>query len=137
MAWLAYHIEKPLQEYGMRDSSFTDKDALLALEYAKEKIDKGKGRLILPEESVKAGNDTGEAVFQFIEKCRYEKKIILPGELQTYTNNEKIKCLDRIILAVKSFAQNDFEGKKFMQALIERAEKINELSRQNKIFTLK
>jgi hypothetical protein len=45
--------------------------------------------------------------------------------------------LDRIILAVKSFAQNDFEGKKFMQALIERAEKINELSRQNKIFTLK
>jgi hypothetical protein len=137
MAWLAFHIEKPLQEYGKRDRSFTDKDALLALEYAKEKVQRGRQHLILPEQNVRAGNEPGDAIVKLIEMCKYEKKIILPGEHQTYSDEEKIKCIDRIILALKSFAQNNFEGRKFIEVLTARAEKIDELSHQSKVITIK
>ena len=40
MAWLAFHIEAALKEYSEKKTSFRDKEAILALEYAKEKIEK-------------------------------------------------------------------------------------------------
>lgn len=135
MAWLAFHIEVPLKEYGEKNKSYTDNDALLALEYVKEKFEKGKGLLYIPEEKMRPKNEIGEAIYQSMEKCRYEKKIILPGETDIYKKEEKIQCLERIILSVKFCAKDNFEGRNYIHQLITRFEKVKELSRQKKVVT--
>lgn len=135
MAWLAFHIEIPLKEFAEKKDSFKDIDAILALEYAKEKVDKGKRVLFLPNEKTGPKNDVGEAIYQNIEECRYEKKIILPGVNDIYREEEKIKCLERIILSVKFWAKGSFEDRNYIQQLIERFAHLKELSTQKKIIT--
>lgn len=135
MAWLALHIEIPLKELAGKKESFKDKDALLALEYAKEKIDREKGILIIPDEKAGPKNEAGEAIYQNIEECRYEKKIILPGDKNTYNREEKIKCLERIILSVKFWAKGNFEESNYIQQLLERLAHLKELSTHKKIIT--
>jgi hypothetical protein len=137
MAWLALHVEAPIKTYAEKDASFLDKDALLALEYAKEKIRKGKGLIIIDRQEHKPLNEIGEAIFQSVEQCRYEKQIILPGEFQTYKNDEKVKCLERIILAVKFFAQENFEDRRYIKQLQERFAQIQSIGQKNRILTLK
>ncbi len=133
IAWLAFHIEAPLKEYSERKESFTDKNAILALEYAKEKIDKEKGLFFFPDEKSGPKNEIGEAIYQSIDKCRYEKKIILPGETGAYKREEKVKCIDRILYSVKLLAKENLEGRNYIQRLQMRFAKIDELSRQKKI----
>jgi len=135
MAWLAIHIEAPLKEYAEKKEAFTDREALLSLEYAREKIEKDKGLLFIPEEKSKPKNEIGEAIFQNIERCRYERKIILPGDTATYKKEEKIRCLERIMLAVKLWAKGNFEGRNYIDQVIKRFARIKDLSRQKKIIT--
>lgn len=137
MAWLAMHIEAPFKTYAERDTSFSDKDALLALEYAKEKIEKGKGLLFISERENKPVNQIGEAIIQSIDLCRYEKKIILPGELLVYTTEEKIKCLERIILSVRHFAQDSFKERRYIQKVLDRFQQIQNNSQRSRILTTK
>lgn len=136
MAWLAFHIEAPLKEYAERDSSLDDKDALLALEYVREKIDKDKGRFLMPNESLKPQNDLGEAIYSMIEKCKYEGRIIIPGIPQTYSKEEKLKVLDRIILTAKYHARDNLEGRSYLEAVTERFSRIKGMSQQKKILTI-
>lgn len=136
MAWLALHVEVSLKEYGEKFDSFTDKDAILALEYTKEKVIKGKSSFLIPGREAGPKNDAGEAIFKSIENCRYEKTIILPGEMQSYKTEEKVKCLERIILSVKSWAKGNFNGRTYIEQLSRRFSKIEELSRQKKLITL-
>ena len=135
MAWLAFHAEAPLKVYAERKESYTDKDAIMALEYAKEKIETGEKLIHIPGEEIKPKNEVGEAIFQSMDKCRYEKEIILPGEIQTYTKEEKIKCLERIILSVKFLAKGNFEERNYIQELLVRFDKIKELSLKKKVIT--
>lgn len=137
MAWLAYHAEMPLIKYGEAQETFSDKDALLALEYARDKIEREVSRVFLPEERIKPFNEIGEAILQNVERCRYEKKIIISGETQTYKKAEKIKCLERVILTVKHFAQGKYEERRYIEYLIQRFAKIREFSQQNKILAPK
>ncbi|GAH49748.1 unnamed protein product [marine sediment metagenome] len=135
MAWLAIHIEAPLKEYAEKKEAFTDREALLSLEYAREKIEKDKGLLFISEEKSKPKNEIGEAIFQNIERCRYERKIIFPGDAATYKKEEKIQCLERIIFGVKFWAKGNFEGRNYIDQVIKRFAKIKDLSRQKKIIT--
>jgi len=135
MAWLAFHAEAPLKVYGEKKESFTDKEAIMALEYAKEQIEKRGKRIHLPGEEIKPKNEVGEAISQSMENCRYEKRIILPGEMQSYTQEEKLKCLERIILSVKFLAKGNFEGRNYIQALLARFAKIKEVSLKKKVIT--
>ncbi|NOR21227.1 MAG: hypothetical protein GQ476_00800, partial [Candidatus Aminicenantes bacterium] len=80
-------------------------------------------------------NEIGEAIFQNIERCRYERKIILPGDAATYKKEEKIRCLERIIFGVKFWAKGNFEGRNYIDQVIKRFAKIKDLSRQKKIIT--
>jgi len=136
MAWLAFHTEAPLKEHGEKEASFSDKDALIALEYAREKIEKGKGFVLMPDEKVKPQNEVGEAIYQLIEQCRYEGRIILTGESLTYSKDEKLKVLDRIILTLKQLAEGQFEERNYIHAVIERFAKIKGLSQQKKVLTI-
>lgn len=133
MAWLAFHIEMPIKVFAEKKGAFKDRDALLALEYAKDKATEEKGILIMPDEREVPKNEVGEAIYKSIEECRYEKKVIIPGEMDTYTKEEKIKCLDRIILSVKLLAKRNFEGRHYIQHLLDRFAQLKEISRQKKI----
>jgi hypothetical protein len=133
LAWLAFNIEVPIGRMVEKDSSMTDGDALSALDYARDKLEKESSLIIMSEKNIRPKNELGEAIFQGIEQCRYEKKIIVPGELQTYTQDEKTKCLDRVIFAVQQFSQGNMEGRGYLQQLIDRFSKISQLSRQQKL----
>lgn len=136
MAWLAFHVETPVKEYAQQNPSLNDKKALLALEYAREKIAKDKGLILLPGERMKPVNDLGEAMLDMIERCRFEGRIIITGEPQTYSKQEKLKVLDRIIAAVKHLARADMEGRTYIQAVTDRFERMKDLNRQKKVLTI-
>ena len=135
LAWLVFNIEIPIAQFAGKERAMVDRDALLALEYAREKVEKDKGFIIVPDRRLQPKDDLGEAIFQNLEQCRYEKKIILPGTMQTYKKDEKIRCLDRVIFAVKQIADDNIKGKRYLQQLIERLSKLNELTHRPKIIT--
>lgn len=136
MAWLAFHIETPVKEYAQRNPSLNDKEALLALEYAREKIVKDKGLILLPGEGMKPINDLGEAMLGMIERCRFVGRIIITGEPQIYSKQEKLKVLDRIIASVKILARDNMEGRSYVQAVTQRFERMRDLNRQKKVLTI-
>ncbi len=135
MAWLAFHIEAPLMEYARRKKAFTDREALLSLEYAREKTEKEKALLFMPDERSQAKNEIGEAVYQSLERCRYEKKIIIPGVADIYTQDEKIRCLDRVMLSIQLATSGDLEGRRYLNQVTDRFLRMKQLSRQKKIIT--
>ena len=136
MAWLAFHIETPVKEYAEKKPSFNDREVLLALEYVRDKIEKGRELVILPNETMKPQNDLGEAMYHMIELCRFEGRIIMTGKSQTYSQQEKLKVLDRIIGIVKQLARGNFEGSSYIQAVVERFAKMKDLSREKKVLTI-
>jgi hypothetical protein len=135
MAWMALHIEAPLNKYAEKNPSLNDKDALLALEYVRSKIEKDKGLVFMPEKSPRPQDELGEAIYQTIEQCRFEERIIMPGKSQTYSKEEKLKVLDRIIDTAKYLSRGNFEGRSYLQAVQERFSKIQDLGQQKKILT--
>jgi hypothetical protein len=134
LVWLAFYIEMPIKAFAEKNASFMDKDALLALEYAKEKIEKGKGILIVPDEKTGPRNELGEAIYQSVEKCRYEKKIVLPGEKESYSSEEKIKCLERISFSVKYWAKGNYEDRNYTDRLLERFSRLQRSSPTKKFI---
>jgi hypothetical protein len=134
MAWLAFHVETPIKEYAERDPSFNDRKALLALEYARDKIEKGKGLVLLPDKTLKPQNELGEAMYLMMERCRFEGRVIMMGKPLVYSQQEKLKVLDKIIGAAKYLAAGKFEQRTYIQAVIERFEKMKEMSRQKKFL---
>lgn len=134
LVWLTFHIEIPIKAFAEKKASFMDKDALLALEYVKEKIKKGKRILIVPDEKTGPRNELGEAIYQSVEKCRYEKKIVLPGEKESYSTEEKIKCLERTSLTVKYWAKENFEGRNYTERLLERFSRLQQSSSPKKLI---
>jgi hypothetical protein len=135
LAWLAFHIETPIKEYAEKIPSFNDREALLALEYVRDKIQKGRGLVILPDETIKPKNDLGEAMYNMIERCRFEGRIIMTGKPQTYSQQDKLNVLDRIIEVVKHLARGNLEGHAYIQVVMERFTKMKDLSRQKKVLT--
>ena len=136
MAWLAFHIETPVKEFAERNPSFNDREALLALAYARDKIEKSRALVLLPDETTKPQNDLGEAMYHMMERCRFEGRIIMTGKPLTYSQQEKLKVLDRIIGAVKYLARGNLEGRTYIQAVTERFAKMKNLDRQKKVLTI-
>lgn len=114
MAWLSIQVESPLKEYTKYNESLTDQDVLLALEYAKNKIDKKNKFFFTFEDPIEPLNEIGEAIYKGMEECRFEKKIIIPGENLSYTKTEKLNCLDRMILMGKYFSYEKPKGKNYI-----------------------
>jgi hypothetical protein len=138
MAWLAFHIEASLKAIADRDASFSDRDALLALVYAQRNTERKKSIIVLNGRNrTEAINESGEIIIQSMDRCRYEKKIFLPDEHLGYSNEEKVKCLERIILSVRSFAKGRLAEKRYIQALQERFARIKNLSRSDTLVSLK
>lgn len=135
LSWLILNIEASLQTAAGASPDYSDKDAVLALEYAKEKIEKGKARLLVSEDRRTPKNEIGEAVFEAVEQSRYERKIILPQAVQVYQKEEKLKCLGQVILVVKHMARNDLGGRAYLEDLNRRFARLKESSQSKKIIS--
>ncbi len=136
MAWLAIHIEMPVNEYAEKKSSLNDREVLLALEYVRDKIQKGRGLILLPDETTKPQNELGEAMYQMMERCRFEGRIITREKPISYSQKEKLNVVDRIIGAVKHVSRDNLEGSSYITAVRERFSKMKGMSRQKKVLTI-
>jgi hypothetical protein len=129
LAWLAAHIEFPLKVFGERDQGLNDGQVSLALEYARDKL-AGAGRvLILPGESLKPRNDLGEAILENMDKCRQESVLILPGTDSDYSQEERLKVLDRVLASARETARGGPEARNYIDHLIRHFARIEERSR--------
>jgi hypothetical protein len=133
LAWLASHVEFPLSVYGRRKPELTDGEAVMALEYARDKVEKTGHVLILPGESLKPRNELGEAVLQNMAACRYEATIIMPGADQGYSREEHLKVLERILASARELARGDPAARNYVDRLIHHFERIEELSSRKKV----
>jgi len=135
MAWLAFQAEIPINTWAAQKGTTRDRDVLLALKYAKDKLAKGTGPLILPEKRGGPLNELGEEIFRRIEGCRYERRVILPDSQAGYSREEKIKCLDRLMLAVHDWSQGNFDGRAYLDKLADRFSRLQKISDPHKIIT--
>ncbi len=133
--WLALNIEAPLQEYAERNPAFTDRDAILALEYAKDQVEKNRFRVLLSQDGGRVRNDVGEAILLSLEQCRFQRKIILLQDVERYSTEEKLKCLENVILGVKFLAHGSLAGRTYLQDLARRLARLKKFSDQKKIIT--
>ncbi len=134
LAWLVLQLEAPLAQISERSPSLTDGQALLALEYARAKVDKGKGLLIIPGESRKPSNELGEAVFAASERARWEAPVLLTSGLESYGREEKLRCLDRIIDSVRLRVRSAPDGRAYLDDLVDRFARIRGLTPKNRIL---
>jgi hypothetical protein len=117
MSWLALHIEAPLVEIARARPDFTDVDAVAAMEYARDKAAKGGGLIVIPGQERIPGHEAGEAIRQSMDACRYERSMLLAGGNQGYTGEEKIRVLDRLIPAARSFARQAPGGRTYLERI--------------------
>ena len=132
---MALNTEVPVREYADRNPGFTDRDAILALEYAKDKVEKNRTRLLLPQKEGRVKNELGETILQSLEQCRFQRKIILLQDVERYSSEERLKCLDSIIRGIKYVTRGSLAGRMYLQDLARRLDRLKEFSDQNKIIT--
>ena len=134
LAWLVIQLEAPLAQIAERAPSLTDGQILPALEFARDKIDKGKGLLVIPGASRKPANELGEAVFAASEGARWEAPILLTTGLESYSREEKLRCLDRIILSVRLAAKGNPDGRTYLLDLAGRFARLRNLPHKSRII---
>lgn len=134
LAWLALHIEVPIAESAERDPGFTDGAAILALEFARERLTRGRGRLIIPGEDRKTANPVGEAVYLSLENCRYDQAVILVGSGEGYAPEDKRRTLDRVLSTAKAWAGADFGGRTYLEKLREQFVRLRDASGSSKLI---
>ncbi len=133
--WLALNIEASLLDYAGRNRGFSDRDAVLALEYARDRTERGRSRLILTREEGRVKNEPGEAVLTSLDQARFERKIILPQDVEHYNTEEKLKTLEDIILGIKYVARANLEGRTYLRDLARRMDRLKEFSHRKKIVS--
>jgi hypothetical protein len=133
LSWLALHAQTPLAEIARTRPAFTDADAVLAMEYALEKMTTG-GLILLSGQDRKPGREAGEAVRQSLETCRFERSILLTDEREGYTANEKIRVLERLIVAARSFARQNPAGRTYLERIAAQFESLHSEAAKPKIL---
>jgi hypothetical protein len=136
LAWLSLHIEAALGDHAKSHPDFADKDALLAVEYARERTNKGQGRLVIPGEAFKPGNAAGEAVLRAVEQCRYESSAILTTAPDAYTKDNQLACLERVASGIRARLDGKPEGHAYLMDLSRRFVRSGARSGEQKLITL-
>jgi len=134
LAWLVLQLEAPVAAFAGPDPSLTDGRALSAFEYAREKVDKGKGLIIIPGESRRPGNELGEAVYDAAEKARWESAAVLTSGRESYGRDEKLRCLDRVLRTVRLMARGRPEGRAYVSDLAARFARLREAGRPGRLI---
>lgn len=135
LVWLAFHIERPLRILAERFPEFSDEDAVLALEYARDQAARAQRLIVVPGATERPRHEAGEAVFQSLEACRFEGRIILSGRQSFYSHEEKLKVLDIILTAARSSARENPRGRSFLSRLVDRHRRAEEREGSGKRLT--
>ena len=120
IAWLALHAEIPIFSLATRQDDLRDRDAYAALLYARKRLEKKGSLILLSDTHIGSSSPLGEAVIKSLESCRYQKKIIFPGESLSYSIEEMLKVLDRILLSVGTAAGKDLSGTNYLEQMLMR-----------------
>lgn len=136
LGWLVLHIEAALHQHTGTRPDFKDADAVVALEYAREKAEKEATRLIIPGAPLKAVNEAGELVFRTVEECRYQPTAILESGAETYKRDEKTGAMEQVAREIKSFFKADPSGRAYLEDLNRRFDQAGARSRGQKLITL-
>jgi hypothetical protein len=134
LAWLAFQIESPVRIFAERAPGLTDKDILLAVEYARAKTEKGRSLIVLPGDNLKPKNELGEAVLQAVDSARWRAPVILSSGLENYKKEEKLRCLDRTIGTIRFLMQDDPGGQRYIRNLVERFARLRDAAQDNKLI---
>ncbi|MBN2207465.1 MAG: hypothetical protein JW742_08680 [Candidatus Aminicenantes bacterium] len=119
-AWLLFTIEAALHEIAARNPDFTDRDALLACGYARDKLARKERRLILPGEGPRPGNAAGETLVLALSRCRFERTVLLTGTAEAYAPHEQAAALDTVAGTIRALAGERRPGRTFLDRLAER-----------------
>jgi hypothetical protein len=136
LGWLGLHVEAALLRHAAGHPDFSDADALAALDDARGKIEKEPPRLIVPGEAVRTANEAGELILKAAGECRFRTTAILESAAEVYKKDEKIACLDRIILGMRPFLEAAPSGRTFLQELAAKFAQAGTPARQKKLITL-
>jgi hypothetical protein len=126
MAWLALHAEIPVYSAATGREGVKDRDAYAAYQYARQELEKKGMIFLLSDSRLTPTNPLGDEVVKSMEGCRYQKKIILPGESQSYTVDEMLRVLDRILLSVRTAAGKDLSGTRYLEQMLMRISRLRE-----------
>jgi hypothetical protein len=133
--WLVLNLEAALLSIAEARPEFTDRDAVLALEYAWEKIEKERTSVLVVEGPGAPKNEAGESILEVADRTRFEGRIILAQSVQTYTKDEKMGCLEVVIQAIKRSASPDFEGRPYLTDLSRRFSRSQESAPGKRIIS--
>lgn len=137
MAWLALHAEVTFMTAAEKDSSLTDKDVQAALDYALSQIEKRRAIILTSQRDTGPSNEIGEAIIRSLNQCRYEKKIILPDDHLAYSDEEQVKCLERIKLSLLHISKDRPSGRRYIDTVRERFAQIRSLAQADPFLSLK
>jgi len=130
LSWLLFQAETPIRIASEHSSSLSDAEVFSALDYALEKIGKGRRLIVLPGENLKPANELGEAVIQSLDSARWNASVFLATGLETYGREEKIRSLERIRQSVSTaLAHPGTDGRLYLRNLAERFARIQEYAR--------
>jgi len=119
-SWLVLNIESLLEKIAADRPEFTDREAVLALAAARDKTEKARPALLVSEASARPEGGPGEIIYQGIERCRFEGRIVLPQPLQAYSREEKLAALDDLIAGIRRLAGEEPEGRTYLEELAAR-----------------
>ena len=135
LSWLVFTVEASLRELARRLPGFEDRDAALAVAYAREKVERAQSVLIIPGDSRRPTNEAGEVVVRAVEDCRFQTGGLITTAAETYTKDDRLVALDIIARAIRKSSGADAEGRAYLQSLASRFDEVREASRAKKILT--
>lgn len=135
LSWLVFTVEASLRELARRIPGFMDRDAALAVAYAREKFERAQTILVLPGDARRPQHDTGEVVVRAVEDCRFRPGGFIAAGIETYTRDDRLAALDFVARAIQTTSGARAEGRVYLQSLADRFDEAQKASRDKKILT--
>ncbi len=135
LAFLVAQVEAGLHQLAAENSHFSDREALSALEYARDRIAAGSPRIILSGERVDARATAGEFILKIVDQARYGKTLLLSVSPSGYSREEKIACLETLIALILKYSGRNLDQRLFLEELSRRLTQAEREQRQKRIIS--
>jgi hypothetical protein len=118
LARLIFFVDAALAGHAAAHPEFTDGDVLLAIDYARGIVEKGRPRIIVPGAAARPVDEAGEIILQALEAARPEESALVAVPTAAFTAAEKTACLDWMAGNIKPEAGANLKGRAFLDNLI-------------------
>lgn len=120
LMWLVFHVETALDELAAENPSFTDGEAVKAMEWALDEIRKERRLILLPGETGGPVDPAGQALLNALEACRFSKSVLLETRGDGYSREDKILSLKFLLQGARHLSQEETEGRAFLDFIANR-----------------